>query len=257
MTKIHPTAIVNNGANIASDVEVGAYSIIEEGVEIGKGTQIFNHVTINKGAKIGENNKIYPHAVLAAFPQDLKFKGEYTECIIGDDNIIRECVTISRGTTEHYRTIVGNNCLFMAYSHAAHDNIIGNNCIFANSVALAGHVEIQDYAILGGLVGVHQFVKIGKFTMLGAHSMVVKDVPPYTLFSGDPCHFEGLNYIGLRRRGFSDESIETLKKAFKIIYSSGLNVSQAISKLKEEISQNDEVDYLINFIETSKRGITK
>lgn len=257
MNKIHPTAIVHSGANISPDVEIGAYSIIEEGVEIGKGTKIFNHVTINRGAKIGENNKIYPHAVIAAFPQDLKFTGEYTECIIGDGNIIRECVTISRATTENHKTMIGNNCLFMAYSHAAHDNIIGNNCIFANSVALAGHVEIQDYAILGGLVGVHQFVKIGKYTMIGAHSMIVKDVPPFTLFSGNPCHFEGLNNIGLRRRGFNDESIEILKKVFKIIYSSGLNVSQAISKVKEAIQNNDDVNYLIDFIETSKRGITK
>jgi len=257
MTKIHPTAIVNTNSKISSDVEIGAYSIIEEDVEIGKGTKIFNNVTINRGAKIGENNKIYPYAVLAAFPQDLKFTGEYTELIIGNGNIIRECVTISRGTTESFRTIIGNDCLFMAYSHAAHDNIIGNNCIFANSVALAGHVEIEDYAILGGLVGVHQFVKIGKHSMIGAHSMIVKDVTPFALFSGNPCHYEGLNHIGLRRRGFNDESIETLKKAYKIIYSSGLNVSQAISKIKEEIPQNEDVNYLINFIEVSKRGITK
>jgi UDP-N-acetylglucosamine acyltransferase len=257
MPKIHPNAIVNSDAKISSSVEVGPFSVIENDVKIGEGTIIHNNVTINAGARIGENNIIYPNSVLAAIPQDLKFKGQYSQLIIGNNNVIREFVTISRSTIKGNKTVIGNNCLFMANSHTGHDCVIGNNCIVVNSVALAGHVVLEDYAVLGGLVGVHQFVKIGKHVMIGAHSMVVKDVPPYALFSGNPLKFEGLNIVGMRRRNFKDEAIGILKNAYKLIYSSGLNVSQALLKIKSDLPQTEEIKNLVTFIEASGRGITK
>jgi UDP-N-acetylglucosamine acyltransferase len=257
MPRIHPTAIVSPKAEIAQDVEIGAFTIIESDVVIDEGTKIYNNVTIDSGARIGKNNKIYQGAVISAMPQDLKYAGEATEVILGDNNVIRECVTISRATAEVGKSFIGSNCLFMAYSHAGHDCLIGSNCIFANSVAIAGHVEIESNVRLGGLVGVHQFVKIGAFTMIGAHSMVVKDVLPYGLFSGNPLKYEGLNVVGLRRSGFTDETMETIKKAYKMLYNSGLNVSQAVEKIKSGIQQIEEIKHLIKFIEKSDRGISK
>ncbi len=257
MPSIHPTAIVSPDAEIASDVEVGPFTIIESKVTIGKGTKIYNNVTIKSGARIGKNNVIFQGAIIAALPQDLKFSGEYTEAVIGDGNIIRECVTISRSTSPDHKTLIGNECLFMAYSHAAHDCLIGNGCIFANSVALAGHVEIEDFVRLGGLVGVHQFVKIGAYAMIGAHSMVVKDVLPFGLFSGNPMKNEGMNITGLKRAGFTDDTFEILKQAFKLLYHSGLNVSQAVEKIKSNMNQTDEIKHILKFIENSTRGITK
>lgn len=257
MPKIHPTAIVNPDAKISTNVQIGPFSVIENDVEIGEGTIIHNNVTINAGARIGENNIIYPNSVLAAIPQDLKFHGQYSQLIIGNNNVIREFVTISRSTIEGNKTVVGNNCLFMANSHTGHDCVIGNHCIVVNSVALAGHVVLEDYAVLGGLVGVHQFVKIGKHVMVGAHSMVVKDVPPYALFSGNPLEYQGLNIVGMRRRNFKDEAIEILKNAYKLIYNSGLNVSQALLKIKSDLPQTEEIKNLLTFIEASERGITK
>jgi UDP-N-acetylglucosamine acyltransferase len=257
MPEIHPTAIVSSKTEIASDVEIGPFTIIEPDVVIGEGTKIYNNVTINTGARIGKKNKIYPGSVISAHPQDLKYAGEFTEIIIGDRNVIRECVTISRATAEVGKSFIGDNCLFMAYSHAGHDCLIGSNCIFANSVAIAGHVEIEDNVRLGGLVGVHQFVKIGAYTMVGAHSMVVKDILPYGLFSGNPLEYEGLNVIGLRRSEFTDETIEIIKKAYKFIYNSGLNVSQAVKKIKSVMTQTDEIKHILQFIEKSDRGISK
>lgn len=257
MSKIHPTAIVSNESEISSDVEIGAFTIVEPNVVIKEGTKIFNNVTIKSGARIGSKNTIYQGSVIAAIPQDLKYAGDFTELFLGDNNIIREFVTISKGTTGKYKTVVGSNCLFMANSHVGHDCIIGSNCIFANSVALAGHVEIGDFSILGGLAGVHQFVKVGKHVMIGAHSMVVKDVPHFTLFSGNPLNFEGLNSVGLRRRGFSEDTIKTLKKVYKVIYSSGLNVSQAIQKIKAEFASSEYIDEILKFIESSNRGLSK
>ncbi|MDO8550979.1 MAG: acyl-ACP--UDP-N-acetylglucosamine O-acyltransferase, partial [Ignavibacteria bacterium] len=202
-------------------------------------------------------NIIYQGSVISAPPQDLKYAGELTEIFIGDGNVIRECVTISRATAEVGKSFIGDNCLFMAYSHAGHDCLIGSNCIFANSVAIAGHVEIENNVRLGGLVGVHQFVKIGAYTMIGAHSMVVKDVLPYGLFSGNPLEYEGLNVIGLRRSGFTDDKMETIKKAYKLLFNSGLNVSQAVKKIKSEPHQTEEIKHIIKFIEKSSRGILK
>ena len=177
--------------------------------------------------------------------------------VIGDNNTIREYVTISRSTIEGSKTVVGNNCLFMANSHTGHDCVIGNDCIVVNSVALAGHVVLEDNVILGGLVGVHQFCKIGRNTMVGAHSMVVKDVPPYALFSGNPLQYEGLNIVGLRRKNFKPETIEEVKKAYNLLYNSGLNVSQAVQKIKSDLHQTEEIKNLVAFIENTGRGISK
>ncbi len=257
MSKIHPTAIVSPEAKISSDVEIGPFAIIENDVEIGEGTVVHNNANIKTGARIGKNNIIYPYSVLAAIPQDLKFKGQYSQLVIGDNNTIREFVTISRSTIEGNKTVVGNNCLFMANSHTGHDCVIGDNCIVVNSVALAGHVVLEDNVVLGGLVGVHQFCKIGRNTMVGAHSMVVKDVPPYALFSGNPLQYEGLNIVGLKRKGFKPQTIEDLKKAYKLIYSSGLNVSQAVKKIKSDLHQVEEIKHLLRFIEDAGRGISK
>ena len=257
MSKIHPTAIVSSEAKISSDVEIGPFAIIENDVEIGEGTVVHNNANIKTGTRMGKNNIIYPYSVLAAIPQDLKFKGQYSQLVIGDNNTIREFVTISRSTIEGNKTIVGNNCLFMANSHTGHDCIIGNNCIVVNSVALAGHVVLEDNVVLGGLVGVHQFCRVGRNTMVGAHSMVVKDVPPYALFSGNPLQYEGLNIVGLRRRNFKPETIEEIKKAYNLLYSSGLNVTQAVQKIKSDLQQTEEIKHLVNFIENTARGISK
>jgi UDP-N-acetylglucosamine acyltransferase len=199
---------------------------------------------------------IFPGAVISAIPQDLKFDGEETVVMIGDNNTIRECVTINRGTEQSGKTVVGNNCLLMAYSHVAHDCVLENKCIIANSVALGGHVILEENVIVGGLAGVHQFVRIGRHCMIGAHSMLVKDVPPYTLFSGDPLEYKGLNITGLKRRGFSESTIEQIKAAYTIIYNSALNVSQSIEKLNE-LEQTEETRNIIQFISSSKRGIAK
>ena len=257
MTKIHSTAIVNPKAEIGEDVEIGPYCVIDEDVKIGNGCKLYNNVSVFRYTTMGEKNIIFPGSVIGALPQDIKFDGGFSELIIGSGNTIRECVTMSRATHATDKTIVGDNSLFMAYAHVAHDDRIGNGCILANSVALAGHVHIEDLVIIGGLVGVHQFTSIGKHTMIGAHSMVVKDVPPYCLFSGNPLNYEGLNVIGLRRRGFSAEAITLLKNIFTLLYNSGLNVTQAVNKIKAEYKVENEVAEVLTFIENSRRGLSK
>ena len=257
MPLIHPTSVVDPGADISGDVEIGPFCFIEKDVRIGKGTKLLNHVTLYNGSRLGENNLVYPGAVISGIPQDLKYKGQYSEVFIGNKNTIRECVTVSKATVEPFKTVIGNDCLLMAYSHVAHDCILGNKCILANSVALGGHVTLGDYAICGGLVGIHQFVKIGMHCMIGAHSMVVKDVVPYALFSGDPLKYSGINTVGLKRRNFSLEAMELLKKAFNLLFVSDFNVSQAVEKIINELPHTKELGNLVNFIENSKRGISK
>lgn len=257
MPHIHPTSIVSPEAQIADDVEIGPFCIVEGDVKINSGTKLLSHVVIYSGARIGKNNKIFPGSVIAAVPQDLKFNNEYTEVFIGDNNTIREAVTISRATSATKRTIVGNNNLLMAYVHVAHDCVVGNNCVLANCVELAGHVHVEDYVIIGGLTGVHQFTSIGRHAMIGACSKIVKDIPPYSLFSGNPVSYEGLNIIGLRRRGFKEEAISSLKSAFSILYNSAFNTTQAINNIKEVVKSTEEVQHLLKFIQQSRRGISK
>ena len=257
MTMIHPTAIVSEKAELADNVTVGPYTIIEDGVVINAGTVIGSSALIAEGARIGEDCKISHGAVIATPPQDLKFGGEKTNVSIGDRTVIREYATINRGTAAHGTTTVGADCLLMAYSHVAHDCILGNSVILANSVNLAGHIEIDDNAIIGGVVPVHQFVKIGAHAMIGGGFRVPQDVCPYALCGGYPLKVMGLNAIGLKRRGFSKEAVRTLDNAFKILFYSGLNTTQAVERIKNELEIIPEVQVILDFIERSNRGLTK
>lgn len=252
---IHPSAVVNSRAELADGVSVGPFTIIEEDVIIGEGTNIASNILIANGTRIGKNCKISHGAVLGTLPQDLKFGGERTTLEIGDNTTIREYATLNRGTKAHMRTVVGNNCFLMAYIHIAHDCIIGNNVILANAVNMAGHVEIEDNVVIGGLTAIHQFVRIGRNSMVGGGLRASKDVPPYILAGNDPMRFEGTNIIGLKRKNFPPETISLIEKAYKFIYESGLNVSQAVDKIKENLPQTPEIQYVLDFISKSKRGI--
>ncbi|MCE1226917.1 MAG: acyl-ACP--UDP-N-acetylglucosamine O-acyltransferase [Geobacteraceae bacterium] len=257
---IHASAIVHPSAQLAEGVEIGPYAIIEEHAIIGKGTSIGAHAVIGKWTELGENNQIYHLASVGAAPQDLKYKGEECWTRVGNGNVIREFATIHRGTvTGHAETVMGNNNLMMAYSHVAHDCVVGNGNVFANSATLAGHVTIQDNVILGGLVAIHQFTTIGSYSMLGGGTLVGLDIPPYMIATSGKrdATLRGLNLIGLKRRGFSDESISNLKKAYKTLFMAGLKQADAIAKIRAEIVGCAEVDTLLAFIEASQRGICR
>jgi UDP-N-acetylglucosamine acyltransferase len=254
---IHPLSSVHPEARIAGTAIVEAFTSISQDVEIGEGTWIGPHVTIFDGARIGKNCKVFPGAVISAIPQDLKYKGETTFVEIGDGTVIRECVTINKGTNSFGKTVVGNNCLFMAYSHVAHDCRIGNNVILVNSVGLSGEIEIGDYAILSGMVLVHQFVRIGAHTIIQGGSKVGKDVPPFVTAGREPLRFEGINLVGLRRRGFSEELIEEIHEIYRYIYQKGYNTSQALERIEQELEGNGERDLIISFVRDSRRGIIK
>ncbi len=254
---IQPLAYVNPGADIADNVVIEPFVTIHKNVQIGEGTWIGSNVTIMEGAIIGKNCRIFPGAVISAVPQDLKFDGEMTSVKIGDNVTIRECVTINRGTKATGTTKIGNNCLIMAYSHIAHDCDLGNNVILANAVQLAGHVEVGNFAILGGLSAVHQFVKIGEHVMISGGSLVRKDVPHYTKAAREPLSYEGVNSIGLRRRGFESEKIAEIQEIYRILYLRGLNNAKAISKIETEMPATKERDEIISFIKDSDRGIMK
>lgn len=252
-----PLAYVHPGAKIARNVVIEPFVTINNNVEIGEGTWIGPNVTIMEGARIGKNCKIFPGTVISAIPQDLKFKGEDTVAIIGDNTTIRECVTVNRGTKANLETVVGKDCLLMAYVHIAHDCIVGNNCILANGATLAGHIRIDDFAIIGGLSAVHQFVNIGSHTMISGGSLVRKDVPPYTKAAREPLSYVGINSIGLRRRGFSADKIKEIQDIYRIIFMRSLNVSQAIAFVEAELPATPERDEIIQFISSSTRGIMK
>ncbi len=257
MPKIHPTAIVDKNAKLANDVVVDAFAVIHADVEIGKGSYIGPHAVIYDGARLGENVKIYQGASVSNVPQDLKFGNEKTYFYIGNNTQIREFVTLHRGTNETGFSRIGENCLIMAYAHVAHDCIIGDNVILANGVQVAGHVFIDDYAIIGGMTPIHQFSTVGKHVMVGGGLRLNLDVPPFVIAARDPLKYEGLNVIGLRRRGFSSERISALKEAYKILFFSGLTIKQGAEKLKEEFPDNNDVAEIISFLEKSKRGIIK
>lgn len=257
---IHPTAIVHPSADIASETVIGPYAIIEENVTIGKGTSIGAHTVIGRWTEIGENNRIFHLASIGVASQDLKYKGEECWTRIGNNNMVREFATIHRGTaTGNLATVIGNNNLFMAYSHIAHDCIVGNGNVFANSATLAGHVTIQDNVILGGLTAVHQFATVGAYSMLGGGTLVGLDIPPYMIATAGKrdAKLRGLNLIGLKRRGFSDEAINNLKKAYRTLFMSDLKMDEAVAKIRTEITGCAEVDNLLDFIEKSQRGICK
>jgi len=251
LTNIHPDAKIGNNVTIESFTSIAADVVIDEGTWIG------SNVTIMAGSRIGKNNRIFPGAVIGAIPQDLKFQGEYTLLEIGDNNTIRECVTLNRGTKSRNTTKIGNNNLLMAYVHVGHDCIIGNMCILGNAVQVAGEVEIDDWAIIGGTTAIHQFSKIGKHTMVGGALKVLKDIPPYAKAGREPISFVGLNILGLRRRNFSRDIIDTLQNIYRIIYLSNLNVSQAVALIETEVQPSEQRDDILAFIKSSKRGIMR
>jgi UDP-N-acetylglucosamine acyltransferase len=252
-----PLAYVHPQAKIASNVVIEPFVNIEKNVIIEEGTWIGSNVTIMEGARIGKNCRIFPGAVIAAIPQDLKFDGEDTTVKIGDNTTIREFVTINRGTKANYETVVGKNCLLMAYVHIAHDCIIGNNVILGNCATLGGHIEIHDWAIVSGLAAIHQFVKIGKHSMISGGSLVRKDVPPFSKAAREPLSYVGVNSIGLRRRGFSNEQINQIQEIYRIIYVKGYNVSQAIAIIEADLPATPERDEILAFIARSTRGLMK
>ena len=256
--KIHPTAIVSPEAHIAEGVEIGAYSIIGPDVNIGRDTVVGPHVVIETHTDVGERNRIYQFSSIGAPPQDLKFKGENTRVIIGNDNTIREFVTIHRATVADIgKTVLGNHNLIMAYSHIAHNCVLDNNIIMVNAANLAGHIHVEDYAIIGGLTGVHQFTRIGAHCIIGGASAVARDVAPYLLAAGNHAKTHGLNVIGMRRRGFREETIDAIKRAYKIVFRSSLLLRPAIERVKNEIEDTPEVRHFIEFIEKSERGLCR
>jgi UDP-N-acetylglucosamine acyltransferase len=255
---IHPTAVIHPKAELDSSVEVGPFTVVGEHVTIGRGTTVGAHSVIDGWTRIGEDNRIFPMASVGGVPQDLKYKGEKTWLNIGNRNIIREFATLQPGTvTGIGETVIGDDNLFMAYCHVAHDCVIGNRVIMANGSTLAGHIMVEDFAILGGLSAIHQFVRIGESVMLSGGAMVGQDVAPYTIAAGDRARMRGLNLVGLRRRGFPEESIATLKKAFRILVFSKLRVADALTRIRNELPALPEVIHFIEFIEKSERGICR
>jgi UDP-N-acetylglucosamine acyltransferase len=253
--QVDPHAVVGRKAQLGDNVVVGAFTVIEDDVVIGAGTWIGPHVYIANGSRLGNNLKIFFGAAVGGAPQDLKYKGEPTTLEVGDHTVVREFVTLNRATVETGKTVIGSNCLFMAYTHVAHDCRVGNNVIMANCAPLGGHVHLGEYVIIGGMTPVHQFVHIGDHAMIGGGFRVVKDVPPYVVCGQEPLCYEGLNIIGLRRRGFTPKAIELLDKTYRLIYRSNLNVSQAVARVKEEVELVPEVKNVLEFIAASKRGI--
>jgi UDP-N-acetylglucosamine acyltransferase len=253
----HPLANIHPEAKIGNNVIIEPFATIKSDVVIGDNCWIGPNAVIWEGARLGKNVKVYPGASVSSIPQDLKFAGEKTETFIGDNTVIRECVTISRGTNDKFRTEVGKNCLLMAYVHVAHDCIVGNNCIFANTVQLAGHVTIEDWAIIGGASAIHQFVKVGAHVMISGGSLVRKDVPPFTKAAREPLTYAGVNTVGLRRRGFSPEKINDIQEVYRYIFLKGLNNSKALDLVEQELAPSEERDYIVSFIRTSERGVMK
>jgi UDP-N-acetylglucosamine acyltransferase len=248
---IHPDA------KIGKDVTISPFVTIYEDVVVGDGTYIHPHVTLYPGARIGKNCKIFPGVTVAAEPQDLKFQGEYTTAEIGDNTTLRECVTVHRGTASKGRTVVGSNCLLMAYCHVAHDCELGNNLIISNATQLAGEVVVDDNAVIGGGTLVHQFTHIGSYVMIQGGTLVNKDVPPYIMAARSPVSFVGLNIVGLRRRGFSNEQIATLQEIYRRIFNSDSNMTDALNAIEAELPASPERDYVLDFIRSSSRGVVK
>jgi len=255
MKNIHPTAIVNPEAKLGENLSVGPYAVIENDVEIGNDCVIGPQAVLYAGARIGNRVKISQGASVANLPQDLKFSGEPTLFIIGDDTVVREFATLHRGTKETGRSKIGKNCLLMAYSHIPHDCEVGDNCIIANAVQIGGHSHIEDWVIIGGLAGLHQFSRVGEHSMIAGAAKITQDVPPYILAVNNPAEFGGLNVVGLRRRGFKAEDIQILKEAYKCLYDKSLNVSQAVGVIESKFGDNVYVQKLLKFLSGTKRGI--
>ena len=252
-----PLAYMHPEAKIHPSVVIEPFVTIGPNVEIGEGTHIYSNVTIMEGARIGKNCNIYPGAVISGPPQDLKFKGEDTLAIIGDNTTIRECVTVHRGTASKGKTVVGSNCLIMAYCHVAHDCVVKDNVIMSNAVQLAGEVVVDEFAVVGGGALVHQFCHIGAHVMLQGGALVNKDIPPFVKAGREPIAYAGVNSIGLRRRGYSNETIRDIQEIYRYLYLSGLNNSDAISRIEAELPASKERDEIILFVRNSNRGIIR
>ena len=256
-SKIHPNAFVHPEARLGRGVCIGPNSVVEKHVTIGANTVVGSSCVIEGFTQIGKRCKISTGAVIGSPPQDLKYKGEPTRVIIGDDNIIREYVTINLGTVDEGRTVIGNNNLLMAYSHVAHDCVIGNGVVIANAGTLAGHVKVEDKAIIGGMSAIHQFSRVGKMAIIGGCSKIIQDVPPFSMVDGHPAKVYGINSIGLKRAKISPRSIARLKAAFKILFKMKLSTTTALRRIKKEIPKDVYVQYLIEFVKSSKRGVCR
>lgn len=252
-----PLAYIHPAAKIHPSVVIDPFVTIEHNVEIGEGTRIGSNVTIMEGARIGKNCKIFPGAVISAIPQDLKFRGEDTLAIIGDNTTLRECVTINRGTAARGKTVVGDNCLIMAYSHVAHDCLLGNNIIISNASQLAGEVVVDDFAVIGGGSLIHQFCHLGSHVMIQGGALINKDIPPYVKAAREPIAYVGVNSIGLRRRQFTNEQIRDIQEVYRYLYLSRMNVTDAVERIEAELPASKERDEIIMFIKNSKRGIIR
>lgn len=258
MAQVHATAVVHPDAQIHETVEIGPYAVIGPKVKIGAGTRVGPHAVIEGRTTLGMRNHVFQFSSVGAAPQDLKYAGEDTELVIGDENQIREFTTLHIGTAGGGGvTRVGSRNLFMANSHVAHDCVVGNGCILANSAALGGHVQVEDFVILSGLTAVHQFTRIGKHAFIAGGAMVVMDVPPYCMAQGDRAELVGLNTVGLERHGFSEERISRIKEAYRILFRSKLGMAEALAKLKAELGGHSEIDHLVEFVSQSKRGLTR
>ena len=257
MNQISPLAVVHPEAQIGANVQIDPFVVVEKDVVIGDNTHLFPHSVILDGARIGKNCKVFPGAVVAGIPQDLKFKGEITTAEIGDNTTLRDFVTINRGTASKGKTVVGNNCLIMAYSHVAHDCVLKNNIIVGNASQIAGEVEVDDFAIISGGTLVHQFSRISKHVMIQGGSRIGKDIPPYTLIGRDPIVYCGINIVGLRRRGFTNQQVYLIQDIYRTLYTRGLNNSDALKAIETEYEPSEERDLILNFIKASKRGIVR
>lgn len=254
---ISPLASIHPNAKLGNNITIEPFAVIYDNVTIGDGTHIMSHAVIMPFSRIGKNCRIFPGATIGGIPQDLKFKGEESTAEIGDNTTIRECVTVNRGTKDKWKTVIGSNCLLMAYAHVAHDCTVGNNVILANAVQLAGHVDIGEYAIIGGLAGAHQFTRIGAHTYVAGHTVIRKDVPPYVKAAREPMSYMGLNIVGLQRRGFAQEKIDTISQIYHLLFVGKHSTSTAVDLIKEKIADNETKTEILQFIEHSKSGIIR
>ena len=254
---ISPLASIHPNAKIGSDVTIEPFAVIHDNVTIGDGSHIMSHAVLMAFSRIGKGCIIFPGAVIGAVPQDLKFIGEETTAEIGDYTTIRECVTVNRGTKDKFKTVIGQHCLLMAYAHVAHDCVLGDHVILANAVQLAGHVEVGDYAIIGGLAGAHQFTRIGAHTYVAGHTVIRKDVPPYVKAAREPMSYAGLNIVGLQRRNFSQEKIDTISQIYHLMFVGNHSISSAIERIKAEVADGEVKDEILQFVQNSRAGVIK
>jgi UDP-N-acetylglucosamine acyltransferase len=253
---VHATALIDESVQLGADVSIGPYCVIGPNVSLGDGTTLCSHVVIERDTRLGSGCRVHSGAVVGGDPQDLKYGGESTRLDVGDRTVIRECATLNRGTGDGGVTRVGSDCLLMAYSHVAHDCHLGDHVVISNAVAMAGHVHIADWVVVGGLTAIHQFVRIGRHAIVGGATAVRKDIPPYVKAAGDPANLYGLNSVGLQRRGFDEDARRALRNAYRLLFQSELNVSQAVAAAREQVTMTTEVEYFLDFIEKSERGVT-